>query len=164
MLGHHWKWFWPSVSFYGVSAGARGAGWVFWGAESLLWSRRWRRWACAGCCRWGCAQPEPVLPRLCPAQPCLSHTGHFWLHHNQSPSCKEQSFATSSRAAKNSSGRKCLGNSNGQLGLCESETPALVDHKSDLYFHRIWATSRSPDLWVSILLSRDIQHGLSVLQ
>lgn len=92
------------------------------------------------------------------------HTGHLWLQYKQFPSCEEQSFATSSRAAKNTSERKCLKSSNGQLGLCEYETLALVDHKSDLYFHRIEAIPRSPDLRVSILLSRDIQHDLSVLQ
>lgn len=116
------------------------------------------------CCQLGLSQTEPVLLSLCPAQPHLSHTGNLSLHYNQILAWKEQRFATSSRAAKKASERKCLKNSNGQLGLCEYETPALVHHKSDLYFHRIWAISHSPDLCVSILLSRDIQHDLSVLQ
>lgn len=108
----------------------------------------------------GRACPTAVVPiRVLPVEQsiCDISTTHFFSY-------EEQHFTTTTREAKNALARKQLKNFNGQLCLCMYETQILVDYKCDLYFHGIWAILCSPDLSVSILLSGDIQHGLSVLQ
>lgn len=138
----------------GFPTPAKGAEWVFLRADSpalALW--RWCRLSCAFYSQKG----------LCPRRSCpvvvapiivwpvtwsdISITNFF--------SYEEQYFAITTKVAKNASAK----NSNGQLWLCVYKTQILVDYKIQFVFS--WDLGL--DLWVSVLLIRDIQHGLSVL-
>lgn len=72
--------------------------WVDGGGAVTLWLLLCRSLSC-----WGCTQHSLTC-----------HT-QVWLQHNQFLSFEELHFAT--RAAENASERKCLKNSNGQLGV-----------------------------------------------
>lgn len=118
MLGHHWKWLWLSVSFYGVFNLGKRSRVSFLDSSSMLWVD-------------GGAAGEPVLVAATGAVPSQSLsccTQHSLTCHTlaicdstiTNLSLWRTKLFRSTRAAKNASERKCLKNSNVQLGLWNS--------------------------------------------
>lgn len=67
MLGGHWKWLWPSVSFYGVFKSCKRSRWVFWKLTRCSGSMKMVHWPwlllCQSLSCWGCTQHSlPYLP------------------------------------------------------------------------------------------------------